>query len=149
MKYAGAALIIISSLSVGLLLSSASGEALRVSEEIYRVMKYIRDEICENMTPTDIILSRLPVFQIGKTGGIYSAYEETLKKLNGAERGIFRDFCSVVGKGDAAVQRGAFDSLISQYETYLEERRKKSKNAPKLYIALSLFTGISAIIIFL
>lgn len=148
MKYTGAALIIITSVSFGFILSAVSDEALKISEEIYRAMKYIRDEICENRTPTDIILSRLPVYCPGQTD-IYSAYADKLKRLSESEKQIFSEFCSVIGKGDSEVQRGAFDALISQYEEHLISHRKKSKNAPKLYIALSLFAGICTVIIFL
>jgi len=152
MKLAGAIIIIFSSAVFGFALSASAAEACAAAEEIYRAMKYIRDEICENRTPTDIIISRLHVFSDGKSfgaDGIYPAYGDKLSRLGEAERRIFREFCSVTGSADAEVQRGAFDALLSQYETHLNARRQKSKNAPKLYIASALFLGISAVIIFL
>ena len=152
MKLAGALIIIVFSVVFGFALSASSAEACAAAEEIYRTMKYIRDEICENRTPTDIILSRLNVSFDGETGGadgIYASYGDRLSRLGEPERRIFREFCSVLGSADAGVQRGAFDALLSQYETHLNSRRQKSKNAPKLYIASSLFAGIFAVIIFL
>ena len=152
MKLAGALIIIVCSVVFGLSLSALSSDACAAAEELYRAMKYVRDEICENRTPTDIILSRLPALFGGADAGadsVYNAYGAALSKLGEAERRVFRQFCDVMGKGDAEIQRGAFDALLSQYETHLNARRQKNKNAPKLYTASALFIGISAVIIFL
>ena len=147
MKYAGAAVIIICSLCVGVYLSGRTKAALVCSENIYRTMKYVRDEICVNMTPTHIILSRIPECA-GKTD-LYSAFSDSLSVLKEPERRIFSEFCKTVGGSFAEVQRGTFDVLISQYGALLDEKRKKSKDSGKLYISLSAFFGIAAVIMFL
>ena len=152
MKLAGALIIIVCSVISGLMLSAYSSEACEAAEQICRAMKYIRDEICENRTPTDIILSRLPALFGGAVAGaenVFDALSAYLQKLGDGERRVLREFSAVTGKGDAEVQRGAFDALLSQYETLLSARRQKSKNAPKLYTAAALFIGVSAVIIFL
>jgi hypothetical protein len=151
MKIAGAVIIILGSAALGFALSASSAEACAAAEEIYRTMRYIRDEICENRTPTDIILLRLGVVFSGAAGAdrIYTAYEKKLSRLNEKEKSIFREFCSAAGKGGAGVQRGAFDALLSRYEAELETRRRKNSSAPKLYIASALFFGVFAVIIFL
>lgn len=146
MKYAGAGVIMICSLLFGYFLSARSGQALRISEEIYRIMLFVRDEICVNRTPTSVILSRIP----GCSGSdLYASFESKTYALSGDERRIFSDFCKSIGKSGAEVQRGAFDSLLSQYESILVKRREKVGGSYKLYISLSVFFGLAAVIIFL
>ena len=146
MKYAGAGLIIICSLLFGYYLSLRSKQALHASEEIYRVMLFVRDEICVNRTPTQIILSRIP--GCDEKAGLYKSFEDKLSPL-GDESLIFRDFCDNIGKSGAEVQRGTFDALISQYDGLLKKRREKVSGASKLYVSLSVFFGLAAVIIFL
>ena len=110
-------------------------------------MKYVRDEICLNRTPTKIILSRIS--DCDGHDDLYSAYENKLSILNLDENRIFSDFCSGIGKGGAEVQRGGFDALLSQYESLLIKRREKVGASARLYISLSVFFGLAAVIIFL
>lgn len=147
MKYAGAGLIFICSLLFGVFLSERSKSALCTSEEIYRVMLYVRDEICSNRTPTKIILSRIP--GCDASAGLYKSFENKLSVLHEDERRIFYDFCSGIGKSGAEVQRGGFDALLRQYETTLAKRREKAGSSSKLYVSLSAFFGLAAVIIFL
>ncbi len=146
MKYAGAGLIFICSLLFGSYLAPRSKITLQTSEEIYRIMTFVRDEICVNRTPTDIILSRIRGCDAAV--GLYKSFEDKLSQLD-SERRIFYDFCQNIGKSGAEVQRGVFDALLSQYEAALIKRREKSAGAPKLYISLSAFFGLAAVIIFL
>lgn len=146
MKYAGAGLIFICSLLFGYFLSQRTKQALQTSEEIYRIMLFIRDEICVNRTPTGIILSRIP--GCDRSAGLYASFEDRLSQLGEEER-IFRDFCNNVGKSGAEVQRGTFDALLSQYASVLAKRREKAGGAPRLYVSLSAFFGLIAVIIFL
>ena len=146
MKYFGAGLIIICSLLFGYYLSQRTKQALSASEEIYRVMLFVRDEVCVNRTPTQIIMSRIP--GCDEKAGLYKSFEDKLLAL-GDERLIFRDFCDNIGKSGAEVQRGTFDALISQYGSILKKRREKVGGASKLYISLSAFFGLAAVIIFL
>ena len=146
MKYFGAGLIIICSLLFGYYLSQRTKQALSASEEIYRVMLFVRDEVCVNRTPTQIIMSRIP--GCDEKAGLYKSFEDKLLAL-GDERLIFRDFCDNIGKSGAEVQRGTFDALISQYDSILKKRREKVGGVSKLYISLSAFFGLAAVIIFL
>ena len=147
MKYAGAGIVFICSVLFGCFLSEKAKQALAVSEELYRVMIFVRDEICVNRTPTKIILSRIS--GCGGYDGLYEAYADKLSALDGEERKIFSDFCQSIGKSGAEVQRGTFDALLSQYEATLERRRKKVGASARLYISLSAFFGLAAVIIFL
>ena len=147
MKYIGAGLIFICSVFFGYSLSQRTKQALAVSEELYRVMLFVRDEICINRTPTKIIFSRIP--DCDGYDGLYSAYADKLSQLDNDEKRIFYDFCTSIGKSGAEVQRGTFDALLSQYEASLEKRRKKVGTSARLYISLSAFFGLAAVIIFL
>ena len=146
MKYAGAGLIFICSLLFGYYLAQRSKQALQTSEEIYRIMTFVRDEICVNRTPTDIILSRIQGCNVA--AGLYKSFEDKLSPLDG-ERRIFYDFCQNIGKSGAEVQRGTFDALLSQYDSILIKRREKAVGAPKLYVSLCAFFGLAAVIIIL
>ena len=146
MKYIGAGLIFICSVLFGMCMSERARQALSVSEELYRVMLYVRDEICVNRTPTKIILSRISGCE-GRED-LYSAFSDKLSSLD-AERRIFSDFCGTIGKSGAEVQRGIFDALLSQYDAELDKRRKKVGDSSKLYVSLSAFFGLAAVIIFL
>ena len=147
MKYVGAGLIFICSLLFGYFLSQRSKQAYATSEEIYRVMLFIRDEICVNRTPTGIILSRIPV--CADRGGLYEAFSDRISVLSDEEKRLFSVFCESMGKSGAEVQRGTFDAILSQYGAALEKRREKLGGTSKLYISLSAFFGLAAVIIFL
>ena len=79
MKYAGAGIIFICSLLFGYFLSERSKTALQTSEEIYRIMLFVRDEICVNRTPTNIILSRIQGCDAAV--GLYKSFEDKLSKF--------------------------------------------------------------------
>ncbi len=147
MKYAGAGLIFLCSVLFGYFLSEKEKQALSVSEELYRVMLYVRDEICVNRTPTKIILSR--ICECDDLDGLYGAFSDKLSSLDGDERRVFSDFCGSIGKSGAEVQKGSFDAFLSQYEALLQKRRKKAGGCARLYISLSAFFGLAAVIIFL
>ena len=146
MKYIGAGLIFICSLLFGYYLSQSAKRSLSAAEEIYRVMSYVRDEICVNRTPTGVILSRIPGVDVSK--GLYASFEDRFSSQCD-ERRIFFDFCQSIGKSGAEVQRGSFDALLSQYGAALSKRRENASGRSKLYISLSAFFGLAAIIIFL
>ena len=147
MKYIGAGLIFICSVLFGYFLSQRTKQALAVSEQIYRVMLFVRDEICVNRTPTNIILSRIPGCDASE--GLYKSFENRLSALQEDERRIFFEFCQSIGKSGAEVQRGTFDALLSQYGSILVKRREKAGGTAKLYLSLSAFFGLMAVIIFL
>ena len=123
-----------------------------MSEQIYLIMKYVRDEICVNRTPTDIIYSRIPtkldVSQASRSG-LYASLSDCAEEAGEEEAGIFRSFCDGIGKSDADVQRGAFDSLLSHYGQLLSEKREKSKSTSRLFFLCSVFFGAAAVIILL
>lgn len=151
MKYAGAFLILVCSLLAGAGLSARTGEACDVSEEIFRIMKYVREQICVNKTPTKVLLSRVPSrLDVSEAAekGLYGALADSLAKLDESERRIFSSFCECMGKGGADVQRAGFDALISRYEASLQERRRRDRDKGRVYTACSLFLGVCAVIIF-
>lgn len=149
-RYAGAAIILICSLSAGFLLSAKAKQALAAAEKLFVAMKYIRDEITVNRTPTNIIMENLPVDGLLPGGGdVKSRFTELLKPLDGDMISAFTGFCESVGKSGADVQRGTLDAYISRFEALLAKRREDGKSSGRLYMALSLFFGVSAVIIFL
>ena len=152
MRYAGAFILLVCSVLAGACFSARTNEACDTSEEIYRIMKYIRERICVNRTPTKMIFPNVPT-RLDITGaadsGLYEALSGQLACLYPEERQIFSSFCEVIGKGGAETQKAGFDSLIERYGAVLEERRKKSRDKSRVYAACSVFCGVCAVIIFL
>lgn len=150
MKIFASALIAASSVLIGFCLSKRLSAASELCEELLRIMKYVRDEIAVNKTPTGVIFSRLRSrFDLSGVSdkGLYGALLPELSPLCTDEREIFRLFCEQIGKGGAEVQTTQFDALISRLGDHAEKRRAELSKNSRLYISLSLFAGVLIIII--
>ena len=150
MKILGAALVAVSSVLSGYCLSHRLAYASEICGELLRIMKYVRDEIAVNKTPTHIIMSRLRSsldLSAVPSSGLYTALLPQLQTLDFSEKEIFRLFCGQIGKGGAEVQRTQFDALIGQLEEKAEKRRAELQKNRRLCISLSLFFGVLIIII--
>lgn len=150
MKIFGAVLVAFSSVLSGYCLARRLSLSAEACGELLRVMKYVRDEIAVNKTPTNIIFSRLrSSFDLSDVGtsGLYAALLPQISVLSAEETEIFRLFCEQIGKGGAEVQRTQFDALITQLEEKAEKRRSELSKNKQLYISLSLFIGVLIIII--
>ena len=150
MKTVGAVIVAVSSALCGYVLSRRLSFAADTCEELLRIMKYVRDEIAVNKTPTHIILSRLRSsfdLSCASSSGLYSAVLPQLQTLSSEEKEIFFLFCEQIGKGGAEVQRTQFDALIGQLEEKAQKRRSELSKNRRLCISLSLFFGVLIIII--
>ena len=150
MRIFGAALVALSSVLAGCFLSRRLSYAADACEKLLRVMKYVRDEIAVNKTPTHIIISRLQT-QFGVPASdrseLYGAFEPELGALSAEENEIFRQFCGQIGKGGAEVQRSQFDALITRFGEISEKRRTELSKNSRLYVSVALFIGVLIIII--
>ncbi len=150
MKILGAVIVAVSSALCGYCLSGRLSFAADACEELLRIMKYVRDEIAVNKTPTHIIMSRLRSsfdLSAASSSGLYAALLPQLQTLNSDEKEIFRLFCGQIGKGGAEVQRTQFDALICQLEEKAKKRRSELSKNRQLCVSLSLFFGALIIII--
>lgn len=150
MKITGAAIIMICSFACGIYLSDACKKSLYTAETVYNIMKRVRDEICLNKTPTEIIINKLDFgmdLSAAKYKGLYSAALPYLSSLNNDEKNAFKEFCENIGKGSAELQQGGFDIQLEKFGSYLEKRRKEFEKNKKLYASMSAFAGIIAVII--
>ena len=150
MRIAGAVIVAVSSALIGYCLSRRLSAALSKCEQLLRIMKYVRDEIAVNRTPTDVITARLrSSFGVAADGanGLYDALMNGAGVLTAEEKETLSLFCSQIGKGGAEVQRSQFDSLIACFEERTAKRREDLKKDSRLYVSLSLFAGVLIIII--
>ena len=150
MRLFGAALVAASSVLSGFWFSKRLSYAAEACWEILRIMKYVRDEIAINKTPTRIILERLGArfgVSADQPSSLYGALMPRLSALSSEEAAVFNRFCEQIGKDGAEVQRTQFDSLISQLEERAEKRRAELSKNSRLYVSVSLFVGVLIIII--
>ncbi len=150
MKIFGCALIAVSSVLIGFCLSRRLFAAAELCEELLRIMKYVRDEIAVNKTPTNVIFSRLRSrFDLPDVSekGLYGALLPELSPLCPEEREIFRLFCEQIGRGGAEVQTTQCDALSAPPGDRAGKRRAELSQNSRLYISLSLFAGVLVIII--
>ena len=150
MKIFASALIAVSSALIGFCLSKRLTAAAELCEQLLRIMKYVRDEIAVNKTPTNVIFTRLcSRFDLSGVSekGLYAALLPELSPLCSDEREIFRLFCEQIGRGGAEVQTTQFAALIAHLGEHAAKRRAELSKNSRLYIALSLFAGVLIIII--
>ena len=152
MKTAGAVTVALCSVLAGIYLSWRERQALFVCSQICLIMKYVRERICTDLSPTDVVMRSIPSQLELKDAcrvGLYEALSEQIRCLSGGERAAFSSFCSAIGHGSAATQAGVFDAAISRYEAFLQKRSGSGAANSRIYVAVSVFIGACAVIIFI
>ena len=114
MRYAGAFILLVCSVLAGACFSARTNEACDTSEEIYRIMKYIRERICVNRTPTKMIFPNVPT-RLDITGaadsGLYEALSGQLACLIRRSGRYSRRFARSSGKAARKLRKRGLTRL--------------------------------------
>lgn len=155
MQLIGALTVILCCTAIGSLLCKSVKTDQRRCEEIIYVMRYIKDEIWERKTPTEAIFSSLSSVELEKcgfyeklcqTGDLYSACEGI---FNASELELIGEYSSRLGKSTAENQKNELNCVIRRFEELTYAQRETLQGKMRLCMALPVFFGLLAVIIFL
>lgn len=128
---------------------------MRHCEEIIYVMRYIKDEIWERKTPTEAIFSSLSSPELEKCGfyeklrqrgDLYSACKEI---FTSSELELIGEYSARLGKSTAENQKNELNCVIRRFEALTSAKREELQGKMRLCMALPVFFGLLAVIIFL
>ncbi|MBR6534043.1 MAG: stage III sporulation protein AB [Clostridia bacterium] len=155
MQLIGALTVILCCTAIGCLLCKSVKTDQRRCEEIIYVMRYIKDEIWERKTPTEAIFSSLSSVELEKcgfyeklcqTGDLYSACKGI---FNASELELIGEYSSRLGKSTAENQKNELNCVIRRFEELAYAQRERLQGKMRLCMALPVFFGLLAVIIFL
>lgn len=152
MKIIGACIICACALLLGLYCSGRKAKRLKQCELMLSFMKYVRTEICDNKTPTKVICRRASEeygLKNAGSAGIFESCRVIYDCVGQGELSDLKSFCERIGKGDAELQRGEFDFLISKTEQTAKSLREQLPKAKELTATLFLFFGVLFVILFI
>lgn len=155
MRLIGAVIVLVCAASSSLLLYCRIVRSRRMREELLYVMNYVKDEISERKTPTEVIFSSLSSSEL-EACGFYDRLRESGDLLasacgifSGRELELIRDFSERLGKSCAENQKNELCAVIRRLQAHNASADGELKGKARLCICIPLFVGILAVILFL
>jgi hypothetical protein len=152
MRAAGAVTVMVCSILAGIYLSVCERRALSALSELCGLFSYLRECVCERLMPTDVAVRSSPFdvdAEIYEKHGLYAALSDRVVYLSDKERLAGRSFCDALGRGSASSQAASLGAACASLGAFMKKRSEAAEKGPGVYVAVSVFIGACAVIIFI
>ena len=153
LRFAGAAIIILSSLGIGFILGESVRRRIRDIEALADFADFVSSEIAVYKTPLPEIFAKCgngylakSGFASGLDGGVYSAAATAGMLAGDEERQIICDFSAKIGTGGAEDMVKLCAYTAARLRTVSEQLKKDLPEKRKIYRAVSALAGVSVVI---